>query len=82
MGFIGALMKEFLLICFLASTVTGAYFHLQLMGYLKEQYLLSKWTGRWLFHPEWFETGGYSLFKKLYINMAVTLVLLIAYQFY
>jgi len=74
-------MKEFFLVCFLISTLTGAYFHLQLMGYMKEGHQLSRWSGRWLFHPEWFELEGKSFYRKLIINMVITLFLLLLYQF-
>ena len=73
-------MKEYFLVCFILSTLTGAYFHLQLMGYLKEGYRLSVWSGRWLFHPEWFELEGKLFHRKVVVNMIVTAFLLIIYQ--
>ncbi len=75
------IMKVFILICFLISTLTGSYFHLQLMGYMKEGYRFSVWSGRWIVHPEWFELEGEPFHRKLIVNMVVTLFLLLAYQF-
>ena len=73
-------MKELFLICFIISTLSGAYFHLQLMGYLKERHRLSIWSCRWIFHSEWFYEEGQLFYKKLMINMLVTVFLLIFYQ--
>lgn len=74
-------MKFFILICFLISTLIGAYFHLQLMGYMKDSFKLSKWSGRWLFHPEWFKREGQIYYKKLIYNIVITLLLVLTYQF-
>ncbi len=65
-------MKELLILSFILSTFTGAYFRLQLMGYMKPAHQVSELTGWWIFHPEWFEKNGQIFYKMLVVNMLVT----------